>query len=453
MTTIVAIVKSLVGQVFAVSLDGLKRQIFEGERLLMGEQILTGLGGEVTLQLANGELVNVAQNSNWQSSASDTQTEGNKVEPNPNLEQALTAGFDPTVDLEATAAGPGVGGGTGGAAGGGHSFVLLGETGQRLDPTVGFETEGLGFAGQAIDEEAGAEADVAITANSSLENNSPSAVNDGPVAVTEDTAATGNVLTNDTDPENDTLSVTQFTVAGDATVYTAGSTATIAGVGTLLINSNGSFTFTPASNYNGPVPTATYTVTDGDLTDTAELSFADVAPVNDAPLAVNDGPVAVTEDTAATGNVLTNDTDPENDTLSVTQFTVAGDATVYTAGSTATIAGVGTLLINSNGSFTFTPASNYNGPVPTATYTVTDGDLTDTAELSFADVAPVNDAPLAVNDGPVAVTEDTAATGNVLTNDTDPENDTLSVTQFTVAGDATVYTAGSTATIAGVGTC
>ena len=99
MSTIVAIVKSLVGQVFAVSLDGLKRQIFEGERLLMGEQILTGLGGEVTLQLANGELVNVAQNSNWQASASDTQTEGNKVEPNPELEQALTAGFDPTVDL------------------------------------------------------------------------------------------------------------------------------------------------------------------------------------------------------------------------------------------------------------------------------------------------------------------------------------------------------------------
>ena len=47
MSTIVAIVKSLVGQVFAVSLDGLKRQVFEGERLLMGEQILTGLGGEV----------------------------------------------------------------------------------------------------------------------------------------------------------------------------------------------------------------------------------------------------------------------------------------------------------------------------------------------------------------------------------------------------------------------
>jgi hypothetical protein len=132
MSTIVAIVKSLVGQVFAVSLDGLKRQIFEGERLLMGEQVMTGLGGEVTLQLANGELVNVAQNSNWQAPANEAQADDNKVEPNPSLEQALAAGFDPTTDLEATAAGPGTGGGTGGAAGGGHSFVLLGETGQQL---------------------------------------------------------------------------------------------------------------------------------------------------------------------------------------------------------------------------------------------------------------------------------------------------------------------------------
>jgi large repetitive protein len=33
MSNIAAIVKNLVGQVFAVSIDGLKRQIFEGERL------------------------------------------------------------------------------------------------------------------------------------------------------------------------------------------------------------------------------------------------------------------------------------------------------------------------------------------------------------------------------------------------------------------------------------
>mgnify|MGYP006196754529 CR=1 FL=1 len=116
MSTIVAIVKSLVGQVFAVSLDGLKRQVFEGERLLMGEQILTGLGGEVTLQLANGDVVDVAQNSSWQAAPGETQADAEKAQTNPDLEQALAAGFDPTTDLEATAAGPAAAGGGGGGS-------------------------------------------------------------------------------------------------------------------------------------------------------------------------------------------------------------------------------------------------------------------------------------------------------------------------------------------------
>ncbi|WP_342247433.1 tandem-95 repeat protein, partial [Pseudomonas sp. OTU5201] len=220
-------------------------------------------------------------------------------------------------------------------------------------------------------------------------NDAPLASNDGPIAVTEDTPVIGNVLTNDSDIDGDSLTVTQFEVNGST--YTAGQTATLSGVGTLVINANGSFTFTPASNYTGPVPAATYTVTDGTATDTGELSFADVTPVNDAPLAANDGPIAVTEDSQTVGNVLTNDSDPENDALTVTGFDFGGNS--YLAGQTATITGVGSLVINANGSFTFTPAANYTGPVPTATYTVSDGNLTDTAELSLSGVSPVNDAP------------------------------------------------------------
>ncbi len=291
-------------------------------------------------------------------------------------------------------------------------------------------------------------------------NDAPVANDDGPVAVTEDTPVSGNVITDapgaDTDVDLDALTVTTFVVAGDPTVHAAGSTASIPGVGTLVIGATGAFSFTPDLNYNGPVPVATYTITDGALTDTATLSFADITDVNDAPVANDDGPVAVTEDTPVSGNVLPNDSDVDGDPLSVVSFTVAGDPTVYSAGTTATIPGVGTLLIGPTGAFTFTPALNYNGPVPVATYTITDGALTDTATLSFSDITDVNDAPVANDDGPVAVTEDTPVSGNVITDapgaDTDVDLDALTVTTFVVAGDPTVYSAGTTATIPGVGT-
>ncbi|MCW6536161.1 cadherin-like domain-containing protein [Sphingomonas lycopersici] len=100
---------------------------------------------------------------------------------------------------------------------------------------------------------------------------------------------------------------------------------------------------------------------------------------------------------AATAGLLANDNDIDGNTLTVTQFTVAGDTTVYAAAATATIANVGTLTINADGSYTFAPAANYNGTVPVVTYTVSDGTASSTATLSLT-VTPVNDPPIAAND-------------------------------------------------------
>ena len=73
----------------------------------------------------------------------------------------------------------------------------------------------------------------------------------------------------------------------------------------------------------------------------------------------------------------------------MTGFTV--DGTSYSAGDTASLT-EGDLTINTDGSYTFTPAADYNGPVPVATYTVSDGNGgTDTATLTLA-VNAVNDA-------------------------------------------------------------
>ena len=274
------------------------------------------------------------------------------------------------------------------------------------------------------------------------------AVNDAPVgsadtgSAAEDTALLGNVLANDTDVENSNLAVTQFTVAG--TNYAAGTTALVAGQGSLRVNADGSYVFTPTAHFNGAVTGLSYTVTDGSLTTTSTLSLT-VTAVNDAPLGADDT-ASANEEGVATGNVLTNDSDVENDALVVTQFTVAGDASIYAAGAIATLVGKGTLVINANGTFTFTPVLNWSGSVPLATYTLSDGAITTTAKLGVT-IAAVNDAPVGSVDANTGA-EDTTIAGNVLTNDTDVENNTLAVTQFTVAGDASTYTAGQTASLA-----
>ena len=92
---------------------------------------------------------------------------------------------------------------------------------------------------------------------------------------------------------------------------------------------------------------------------------------------------------------------------SVTGFTV--DGSVYTAGQTATMAGVGTLVINANGSYTFTPAVNYNGPVPVATYTLSDGESSNSSTLTIGITA--SSPAFTDDDENVSTSEDTGQIG------------------------------------------
>jgi len=225
-------------------------------------------------------------------------------------------------------------------------------------------------------------------------NHAPDAVNDS-ATVAEDGSKTINVLGNDTDPDGDKLTVKSATAEH----------------GTVKINADGTVTYTPNANYNGP-DTITYTVADpSGLTDTATVGIT-VTPVNDAPDAVNDT-ATVAEDGSKTINVLGNDTDPDGDKLTVKSATAEH----------------GTVKINADGTVTYTPNANYNGP-DTITYTVADpSGLTDTATVGIT-VTPVNDAPDAVNDT-ATVAEDGSKTINVLGNDTDPDGDKLTVKSAT----------------------
>ncbi len=259
------------------------------------------------------------------------------------------------------------------------------------------------------------------------------------IAVDEDSGLnTGSLLTGTTSPDGP-VTVTGFSV--DGTTYAAGDTATLT-EGTLEILADGTYNFTPAPDYFGPVPVATYTLTDGSGTDDTSTLTITVDPVNDDPVA-NPEAETTPEDTPVSGNVLSNDSDVEGDTLTVTAATVDtdGDGTpealaLGTATPLTNAAGdpIGTLTLGTDGAFTFTPAADYDGPVPQVAYTVADGNGGTASSTLDITITPVNDPPVA-NPDVVTTLEGAPVSGNLLTNDTDIDGGTLTVIAASVDTD------------------
>jgi CshA-type fibril repeat protein len=248
-------------------------------------------------------------------------------------------------------------------------------------------------------------------------NNTPVVTDDLATAV-EDTPLNGSVLTNDSGSGGSILTVTNFTING--TTYNAEETANIPNVGTFILRADGTYTFSPATNYTGAVPVISYTATDANGgSDTGDLRIS-ISPVNDPPVAV-DEVVSVNEDTPVSGNVLTDgtdDSDVDGNTLTITEFKLNGVS--YNPGTTASIPGVGTIVVSTSGSYTFTPAAGYTGAVPDIDYTISDGNGgSDVGRLSIT-VLNVNDPPQAADDV-FSVSQRQNVVGNVLTNDTDPD--------------------------------
>jgi hypothetical protein len=258
------------------------------------------------------------------------------------------------------------------------------------------------------------------------------------VSVAEDTVLNNSVLTGTTSTLGP-VSVVSFQVAGNPYIFTAGHTATVAGVGSILVNADGTYTFTPATNYNGSAPVVTYQLTDGTNTVNSTLSIT-VTPVTDGFSDKSEVVIIETGATTASGSVLTGTTSVDG-TVHVTTFTVAGDATTHAAGTSAAISGVGTLLVNADGTYVFTPVANYTGTVPVTTYNMTDGVSTDSSTLTFN----FNHAPLAVHDTATA-TADTTLTltaQTLLINDTDSDGDKLQLFSVQNATHGTVILNGS----------
>jgi VCBS repeat-containing protein len=221
----------------------------------------------------------------------------------------------------------------------------------------------------------------------------------------EDTALTVNaangVLAND-DPDN---------TLGDPLTATLVANAQH---GTVTLNSNGSFTYTPAANFQG-TDTFTYRAVRGSQQSNVATVTITVNNTPDTPTAVNDT-YSATEDQPltvnATDGVQKNDQNPDGVTL--TSAVVTGPAH-------------GAVTLNANGSFVYTPAADFHG-TDSFTYRLTSSSGNSNTATVTLNVAQQNDPPVANNDTYEAV-EDTpltvAAADGVLKNDTDPESGTL----------------------------
>ncbi|MEQ6118213.1 Ig-like domain-containing protein, partial [Reichenbachiella sp. MALMAid0571] len=189
-----------------------------------------------------------------------------------------------------------------------------------------------------------------------IENVPPVADNDDAI-ITEDNPVTIFIINGDDDADG-TLNPFEIVLIDPSDVSHTGDNTrplVIEGEGTYKIDPLGNVTFTPENNYTG-TSIINYTIEDnlGALSNVATITII-VTPENDPPIAVDDEDTT-DEDTPVTVVVLDNDSDADGDDLTVTQATSAK----------------GTVEINSDGTITFTPNTDFVGEA-IVNYTITDG--------------------------------------------------------------------------------
>ncbi|MDN5284873.1 MAG: hypothetical protein JWR38_1147 [Mucilaginibacter sp.] len=228
------------------------------------------------------------------------------------------------------------------------------------------------------------------------------------------TIPTPGVLGNDTSPGGSPLSA----------ILVTGPTN-----GTLVLNPNGSFTYTSTGGTNDQF---TYKVNNGHLD--GNTVAVTLVRSNSAPVANNDT-YTVTANTPFSGNVFDNDSDPDGDQL----FTSANTSPAH-----------GTLILNANGSFTYIPNIGTTGD-DTFNYQVCDNGIPSfcaSATVVFHVSAPVNQAPVLV-----ASAGQTIFSGSPIPVDagitvTDADNSTLASATISMTGslhigeDALLFTPG-----------
>ncbi len=247
---------------------------------------------------------------------------------------------------------------------------LLGTVVANGDGTVTY-TPNTGVTGEdsftyTVEDGNGGAPDLAKVTMSILEapNEPPVAVDDT-FATDEDTSIIIDPAANDTDGNGDAVVVAAILADPPN--------------GSAVLNGDGTVTYTPDANFNG-IDTFEVSVEDGKGGSDTGVVTINVAPVNDQPVATDDTAL-VAQNTAVIVNVMKNDVDVDGDTLFVSNVSQGAN---------------GTVVINANGTVTYTPTTPDFAGIDSFNYDVSDGTLTDTATVevevtSFP--APIMDMP------------------------------------------------------------
>lgn len=193
-------------------------------------------------------------------------------------------------------------------------------------------------------------------------------------------------------------------VDGDALAY---SKKTDPANGTVIVNPDGTYTYTPDEDYNG-TDSFTVEISDGNGGIAVSTVTVNVSSVDDPP-AIGDYSFTTNEDTPHSASVTATDVD-----------TLPGGL-VYSLGDTPSH---GTATVNADGSYTYTPDADYNG-ADSFSITVTDGTGFDEANIDVT-VLPINDPPR-TRDYVYTIDEEGELSNTILASDPEEDDLTFSV--------------------------
>ncbi|PID88903.1 MAG: hypothetical protein CSB02_00290 [Bacteroidia bacterium] len=198
------------------------------------------------------------------------------------------------------------------------------------------------------------------------ENNLPIAQNDT-YTIEQTQTAYITVLANDSDLDNDALSLMEVRAhgVGNATailnstpqdIYDESGTNAI---GVASVDSEGRIVFTPTADFIGDVP-FDYVLSDGNGgTNTAQVVLAVLLSNSTDNIYTNDDAVIGKKGQIITGTVKANDKiESSQNTLTVNNIPIGGDNTVIPLPSET-----GTLKMNMDGTYEFVPHANFSGTV------------------------------------------------------------------------------------------